>query len=225
MSPGHRARAQAHHQEAAAAQLVHLVAPVNATSHGKSAMAYAHDLACRLHTHSGARASHVQLTLLLVVAINPVTTTPYMDRLEASYNLEIVEEAKQSIAELQSYLQELNVSAGIAEGTDEGEAMPHIELVVMKEPGVTGPLICKVGWNCASVLTRPTTHISRAAPCTHTKQYIESLPAPPYLCIIGTRNNGRLSKWAFGSVSDYCLHHLPCPVSIIKDHSGVNEGA
>ncbi|KAI8822391.1 uncharacterized protein EV422DRAFT_396652 [Fimicolochytrium jonesii] len=39
------------------------------------------------------------------------------------------------------------------------------------------------------------------------------------LFIIGTRNLGTLQRWAFGSVSDYVLHHLSCPVTVVKDPS------
>ena len=50
------------------------------------------------------------------------------------------------------------------------------------------------------------------------------------LLVVGTRNqtafkryvnlkfiNVFFVRWALGSVSDFCIHHLKCPVAVIKD--------
>ncbi|KAI9098273.1 hypothetical protein DFS34DRAFT_620193 [Phlyctochytrium arcticum] len=49
------------------------------------------------------------------------------------------------------------------------------------------------------------------------EEYIRENHTDLDLFIVGTRNLGGLQKWALGSVSDYCLHHLECPVTVVKD--------
>ncbi|KAJ3016255.1 hypothetical protein HKX48_004136 [Thoreauomyces humboldtii] len=51
------------------------------------------------------------------------------------------------------------------------------------------------------------------------EEYVNESYPDPDLFIVGTRNLGTLQRWALGSVSDYCLHHLRCPVTIVKDSS------
>ncbi|XP_052798680.1 universal stress protein Slr1101-like isoform X2 [Mya arenaria] len=36
------------------------------------------------------------------------------------------------------------------------------------------------------------------------------------LLMIGTRGRGKVRRTFLGSVSDYCLHHAPCPVLICR---------
>ncbi|KAI8590674.1 hypothetical protein HDU88_007695 [Geranomyces variabilis] len=49
------------------------------------------------------------------------------------------------------------------------------------------------------------------------EEYISESHPDLDLFIVGTRNLGSLQRWALGSVSDYCLHHLRCPVTVVKD--------
>ncbi|KAI8903393.1 hypothetical protein EDD86DRAFT_98874 [Gorgonomyces haynaldii] len=37
------------------------------------------------------------------------------------------------------------------------------------------------------------------------------------LVVCGTRNNGTLSRWVLGSLSDYLVHHVQVPVLVIKN--------
>ncbi|CDH58797.1 predicted protein [Lichtheimia corymbifera JMRC:FSU:9682] len=39
---------------------------------------------------------------------------------------------------------------------------------------------------------------------------------PPDMLIMGSSNRTGLEKWVLGSVSDHCIHHCHCPVTIIK---------
>ncbi len=49
------------------------------------------------------------------------------------------------------------------------------------------------------------------------KEYINENHADVDLVVCGTRNQGTLKRWALGSVSDYCVHHLKCAVMVVKD--------
>ncbi|KAI8377744.1 uncharacterized protein BYT42DRAFT_356205 [Radiomyces spectabilis] len=39
---------------------------------------------------------------------------------------------------------------------------------------------------------------------------------PPDMLVLGSSNREGIQKYVLGSVSDYCLHHCHCPVTIIK---------
>ena len=36
------------------------------------------------------------------------------------------------------------------------------------------------------------------------------------MLIMGSTHKGSLEKWMVGSVTDYCLQHSPCPVTVVK---------
>ncbi|KAL7754437.1 hypothetical protein RI367_000418 [Sorochytrium milnesiophthora] len=40
------------------------------------------------------------------------------------------------------------------------------------------------------------------------------------MAVVGTNNHGGIKRMILGSVSEYCIHHLPCPVVVVKpdDH-------
>lgn len=51
------------------------------------------------------------------------------------------------------------------------------------------------------------------------EQIIEAaLRLKPDLLVMGSKSIGRLRQALLGSVSDYCVHHSPFPVLIIKEH-------
>ncbi len=50
-------------------------------------------------------------------------------------------------------------------------------------------------------------------------EYIQNNHPDLNLLVVGTRNLGGLKKWVLGSVSDYCIHHIKCPVTVVKEHS------
>ncbi|KAI9322108.1 hypothetical protein BX666DRAFT_1891720 [Dichotomocladium elegans] len=39
---------------------------------------------------------------------------------------------------------------------------------------------------------------------------------PPDMLVLGSSNKTGLERWVLGSVSDHCIHHCRCPVTIIK---------
>lgn len=46
------------------------------------------------------------------------------------------------------------------------------------------------------------------------KKYTDEIS--PDMLVIGSSNKEGIQKFILGSVSDYCLHHCECPVTIIK---------
>lgn len=47
-------------------------------------------------------------------------------------------------------------------------------------------------------------------------EYVKDLGDAVKMVVVGTRNNGALKRWVFGSTSDYLVHHLSCPVLVVK---------
>lgn len=38
------------------------------------------------------------------------------------------------------------------------------------------------------------------------------------LLVVGNRGHGTFTQALLGSVSQYCVHHAPCPVVVVRDH-------
>ncbi|KAJ3283649.1 Ubiquitin carboxyl-terminal hydrolase 22 [Borealophlyctis nickersoniae] len=55
------------------------------------------------------------------------------------------------------------------------------------------------------------------------EEYITKSHPDLNLLVVGQRALGKLERWALGSVSDYCLRHLHCPVTVVKDRATGNE--
>ncbi|KAI9209247.1 uncharacterized protein BJ171DRAFT_485873 [Polychytrium aggregatum] len=49
------------------------------------------------------------------------------------------------------------------------------------------------------------------------EEFVKESHPDTNMLVLGTRNLGTVQRWALGSVSDYCLHHVTCPVLIVKD--------
>ncbi|KAJ3051342.1 hypothetical protein HK097_007673 [Rhizophlyctis rosea] len=55
------------------------------------------------------------------------------------------------------------------------------------------------------------------------EEYVNETHPDLNLLVLGTRELGTLKRWALGSVSDYCMHHLKCPIVVVKDHDHPDE--
>ncbi|KAH9266153.1 hypothetical protein BASA84_001197 [Batrachochytrium salamandrivorans] len=51
------------------------------------------------------------------------------------------------------------------------------------------------------------------------EKYIKEMHPHTDMFVIGTRNNAGIKRWALGSLSDYCVHHLDIPVVVVKPKS------
>nr|KAJ3419959.1 Centrosomal protein of 78 kDa [Polyrhizophydium stewartii] len=50
------------------------------------------------------------------------------------------------------------------------------------------------------------------------EKYVKEKHPEANLFVVGSRNNGALKRWALGSVSDYCLHHITLLLHIMLEH-------
>jgi nucleotide-binding universal stress UspA family protein len=63
---------------------------------------------------------------------------------------------------------------------------------------------------------RVTTHVLHRAPAAGLIETAEGAD----LLVVGARGHGGFSGLLLGSVSDQCVHHAPCPVTVVRAGSG-----
>lgn len=119
-----------------------------------------------------------KLTIAYFIAFNPASSTPFIDHLEKSYNMEIEDQSKVELEKCRVHLSENYFNK------------VDYEFVEVQGEGEVGVLI---------------------------EQYIRDKAVDLVVC--GSRNQGAVKRWIFGSVSEYLNHHLRVPVLIVKDSS------
>ncbi|KAJ3044981.1 hypothetical protein HDV00_012401 [Rhizophlyctis rosea] len=55
------------------------------------------------------------------------------------------------------------------------------------------------------------------------EEYVNETHPDLNLLVLGSRELGALKRWALGSVSDYCIQHLKCPIMVVKDTEHTDE--
>lgn len=130
-----------------------------------------------------------KLFLIHFVALNPPQNFPYLDHLDKGFNIEIQEEEDKIVTRLAQKLQ------------DNYYGKVNYSFIKVEGNGEVGPII--------------EDYIQSQLPLL---DMVYSIFLHEFMIIVGTRNHGALKRWALGSVSDYLIHHLKCPVTVVKNN-------